>query len=177
MFCANTHIVCFINPGAGPPAFQTQAPDCKNLVFPGIVLPHFPFPFLSLSLSLTMLPFQTMQEAELALGRALTCAERLWFRYSAQMPDFLLYCHNTLFMFVVFTLVPLPLALMEIMNPKPLEKYKIQPKVRVPSHSFFKCYKDVLRVFVLAVGPLQFFSYPVVKVNSTKSGKWNSQGF
>lgn len=132
---------------------------------------------ISLPLSSSMLPFQTMHEAELALGRTLTFAERLWFRYSAQMPDFLLYSHNTFFLFLFFSLAPLPLTLMEHINPKPLQKYKLQPKVHLSPQTFFKCYKDVIKVFILAVGPLQLFSYPAIKVRlSTELCEFHSLG-
>lgn len=117
-----------------------------------------------------MLPFQTMQEAELALGRSLTCAERLWFRYSAQTPDFLLYCHNILFLFLIFSLVPLPLAFLEIKSSKTLSKYKLQPKVRLPSQTVFKCYKEVMFMFFFVVGPLQLVSYPTVKLVGIRTG-------
>ena len=111
-----------------------------------------------------MLPFQTMQEAEMALARPLTFAERLWFRYSAQIPDFWLYCHNILFLFLIFSVAPLPLAFIDINNSKSLSKYKLQPKIRLPSHAIFKCYKDVMLMFIFIVGPLQLCSYPTVKV-------------
>ncbi|KAK9147556.1 hypothetical protein Scep_006313 [Stephania cephalantha] len=110
-----------------------------------------------------MLPYQSLQEAEQALGRHLTYAETLWFNYSANMSDYFLYCHTILFLFLVFSLVPLPLVFMELKRPKIVEKYKIQPKVRIPRSLMFKCYRDVMRMFFLVVGPLQLISYPSVK--------------
>ncbi|KAK9103577.1 hypothetical protein Sjap_020831 [Stephania japonica] len=110
-----------------------------------------------------MLPYQSLQEAEQALGRHLTYAETLWFNYSANMSDYFLYCHTILFLFLVFTLVPLPVVFMELKRPKIVEKYKIQPKVRIPRSLMFKCYRDVMRMFFLVVGPLQLLSYPSVK--------------
>ncbi|RWW23838.1 hypothetical protein GW17_00011896 [Ensete ventricosum] len=113
-----------------------------------------------------MLPYATLEDAEAALGRSLTVAEALWFRYSARMPDYLLYCHNVLFLLVIFSLAPLPLTLIELCLPAAVSPYKLQPKVRLPAASFLRCYKDVMRVFIFVVGPLQLSSYPTVKVPS-----------
>ncbi|KAL6007968.1 hypothetical protein ACLOJK_033473 [Asimina triloba] len=117
-----------------------------------------------------MLLFQTMEEAEQALGRTLTYAEKLWFRYSARMPDILLYYHNIIFLFVIFSVVPLPLVFMELKRAKALRKYKLQPKVLLPSPTVFKCYKDVMRMFFLVVGPLQLSSYPAIKLVGIRTG-------
>lgn len=111
-----------------------------------------------------MLPYPTAAEAEAALGRAMTPAEALWFRYTAAVPDYHLYCCNILFLFVVFTLAPLPIALLELRAPTAVTPYKLQPRVRLSKAEFIRCYKDVLRVFFLVIGPLQLVSYPAVKV-------------
>lgn len=111
-----------------------------------------------------MIPYASAAEAEAALGRNITAAEALWFRYSARVPDYLLFYHNILFLFVVFTLAPLPLALLELRAPWTISTYKLQPKIRLPRASFLQCYKDVMRAFVFVVGPLQLSSYPTVKV-------------
>lgn len=111
-----------------------------------------------------MLPYRNLVDAELALGRNLTAIETLWFHYSASMPDYLLYYHNIAFLFFTFTLVPLPIAVAELIRPSTIAPFKLQPKVTLPPSSFFKCYKEVLRVFFLVVGPLQLISYPSVKV-------------
>lgn len=116
-----------------------------------------------------MIPYATVGEAEAAIGRSLSTAETIWYNYSATMPDYLLYYHNLLFLFVVFTIVPLPIALIELWAPRAVAPYKIQPKVQLAPVSFFKCYMDVLRVFVFVVGPLQLSSYPIIKVRNTKS--------
>lgn len=110
-----------------------------------------------------MLPYQTLQEAELALGRNLTYLESLWFHYSSQKSDYFLFCHNILFLFLVFSLVPLPLVFMELKSSKSIEKFKLQPKVKIPEPDMLKCYKDVMKMFFLVVGPLQLLSYPTVK--------------
>ncbi|ONK71864.1 uncharacterized protein A4U43_C04F13170 [Asparagus officinalis] len=94
----------------------------------------------------------------------------LWFRYSATMPDSILYYHNTLFLFIIFTLVPLPLSLIELCFPSFLSKYKIQPKVWLTPAKFLECYKNVMKVFFLVVCPLQLMSYPTVKLIGIRAG-------
>lgn len=113
-----------------------------------------------------MIPYHSLQEAEAALGRILTFAETLWFNYSATKSDYFLYCHNILFLFLIFSLVPLPLVFLEVKRLSPFDSYKIQPKVRLSLHEMLNCYKDVMRMFFLVVGPLQLVSYPSVKVSS-----------
>ena len=112
-----------------------------------------------------MLPFSTIEEATAFLGRNLTVAETLWFNYSAKKSDYYLYCHNILFLFLIFSVVPLPLVFVEMMRSLGFDKYKIQPKVTLSLSEMFRCYKDVMRMFVLVVGPLQLVSYPSIKVN------------
>ncbi|KAH0973888.1 hypothetical protein GBA52_015787 [Prunus armeniaca] len=75
-----------------------------------------------------MLPYQTLEEAASALGRNLTFAETLWFNYSASKSDYVLYLHNILFLFVIFSVVPLPLVFAEVLRWAGLDRYKIQPK-------------------------------------------------
>lgn len=117
-----------------------------------------------------MLPYQTLQEAELALGRSLTFAETLWFNYSARKTDYYLYCHTILFLFFVFSVVPLPLVFMELKRFTNVDKFKIQPKVRLSYAEMFQCYKDVMRLFFLIVGPLQLVSYPTFKMIGVHTG-------
>ncbi|KAG8659366.1 hypothetical protein MANES_02G032800v8 [Manihot esculenta] len=111
-----------------------------------------------------MLPYNSLDEAAVSLGRNLTFAETLWFNYSANKSDYFLYCHNILFMFLIYSTVPLPYVLVELMRSAGFEKYKIQPKVKLSSSETFKCYKDVMRMSFLVVGPLQLLSYPSVKM-------------
>lgn len=111
-----------------------------------------------------MLPYQTLDEASAALGRNFTYAETLWFNYSARKSDYFLYCHNIIFLFVVFSVVPLPLVFAELAHLAGFDRYKIQPKARLSSAEVFRCYKDVMRMFFLVVGPLQLASYPSIKV-------------
>jgi len=73
-----------------------------------------------------MIPYGTVAEAALALGRGLTWAEATWFRYSAAMPDHWLLWHNTLILFLAHVLVPLPLALLERLAPAFAMRYKLQ---------------------------------------------------
>lgn len=112
-----------------------------------------------------MLPYATIDEAAAALGRNLTFAETLWFNYSANKSDYFLYCHNILFLFLIFSLVPLPVVFLELARSAGFDGYKIQPKVRLSFEEMFKCYKDVMRMFFLVVGPLQLVSYPSIKVS------------
>ncbi|KAL4282985.1 hypothetical protein GQ457_16G026440 [Hibiscus cannabinus] len=117
-----------------------------------------------------MLPFTTIEEAATFMGRNLTVAETLWFNYSAKKSDYYLYCHNILFLFLIFSVVPLPLVLVEMMRSLGFDKYKIQPKVSLTLSEMFQCYKDVMRMFVLVVGPLQLVSYPSIKMIRIRTG-------
>ncbi|KAJ6703699.1 STEROL DESATURASE [Salix viminalis] len=111
-----------------------------------------------------MLPYTTLDEAAAALGRNLTVAETLWFNYSAKKSDYYLYCHNILFLFLIFSVVPLPLVFTSLWRSGGFDKYKIQPKVKLSPSETFKCYKDVMFMFFFVVGPLQLVSYPSVKM-------------
>ncbi|KAB5564409.1 hypothetical protein DKX38_004463 [Salix brachista] len=111
-----------------------------------------------------MLPYTTLDEAEAALGRNLTVAETLWFNYSAKKSDYHLYCHNILILFLIFSVVPLPLVFTSLWRSGGFDKYKIQPKVKLSPSETFKCYKDVMFMFFFVVGPLQLVSYPSVKM-------------
>ncbi|KAL3583891.1 hypothetical protein D5086_014952 [Populus alba] len=93
-----------------------------------------------------MLPYSTLDEASAALGRNLTVAETLWFNYSAKKSDYYLFCHNILFLFLIFSVVPLPLFFTNLWRSAGLDKYKIQPKVKLSPSEEFKCYKDVTRM-------------------------------
>ncbi|XP_022152787.1 methylsterol monooxygenase 1-1-like [Momordica charantia] len=117
-----------------------------------------------------MLPFQSLHEAQSALGRNLTFAETLWFNYSADKSDYFLYCHNILFLFLIFSFIPLPLVFLEILHAAGIYKYKIQPKVRLPFSEMFRCYRDVMRMFFLIVGPLQLISFPCIKMIGIRTG-------
>ncbi|KAK4476524.1 hypothetical protein RD792_015680, partial [Penstemon davidsonii] len=111
-----------------------------------------------------MLPYQTLQEAEFSLGRNLTFAETLWFKYSASKSDYFLYCHNTIFLFVFYTILPLPFVFIELLRSKNIDRFKIQPKIKNSFSDMMDCYKKVLVTFVCAVGPLQIFSFPVIQM-------------
>jgi hypothetical protein len=115
-----------------------------------------------------MLPWAAAAEAEAALGRAMTAPEALWLRLTATVPDYYLYCLNILFLLVVFTLAPLPVALLELRAPRAVQPYKLQPRVRLTRAEFLRCYADVMRIFFLVIGPLQLLSYPAVKVGSAR---------
>ncbi|CAM0150121.1 unnamed protein product [Urochloa decumbens] len=57
-----------------------------------------------------MIPFTTVEAAETSLGRAMTWAEALWFRYSRSTPDYWLCFQSFLILFATYTLAPLPSA-------------------------------------------------------------------
>ncbi|KAK0588122.1 hypothetical protein LWI29_034715 [Acer saccharum] len=117
-----------------------------------------------------MLPYASMEEAASALGRNLTMAETLWYKYSADKSDYFLYCHNILFLFVIFSVVPLPMVFIELMRSNNFDQYKIQPKVRMSLSDMFRCYKDVMGMFFFIVGPLQLVSYPSIKMIGIRAG-------
>ncbi|GLJ30319.1 hypothetical protein SUGI_0599790 [Cryptomeria japonica] len=79
-----------------------------------------------------MLPYETIELAEGALGRKLSCWENLWFRFSAKMLDIWLYFHTIWIVLIVFSMVPLPLFILELVKARGLQKYKIQPKIYTP---------------------------------------------
>ncbi|CAL5442213.1 unnamed protein product [Camellia sinensis] len=110
-----------------------------------------------------MLPYKTIQEAETAIGRPLTAAETLWFHYSATKSDYFLYCHNILFLFLVFSLTPLFYHLLELTYSK-IHRFKIQPKIKLSFSQSLNCYLAVMRMFFLVVGPLQLLSYPSIQL-------------
>ncbi|KAL8253709.1 hypothetical protein R6Q59_031930 [Mikania micrantha] len=111
-----------------------------------------------------MLPYTTVQDAETAIGRSLTAAETLWFNYTANKSDYVLYCYNVLFLFIIFTTVPLFYLITELVFHDYAVAYKIQPKAKFSLIDNFKCYFDVMRVFILVVGPLQLVSYPSIRM-------------
>ncbi|KAL2902181.1 Methylsterol monooxygenase 1-1 [Bienertia sinuspersici] len=117
-----------------------------------------------------MLPYQTIGDAEIALNRTLTFAETLWFNYSANKSDYFLYCHNILFLFLIFSLVPIPLVVAELFRASNVERYKIQPKVRLSFSEMISCYKTVMKMFFFAVGPLQLVSYPSIQFIGIRTG-------
>ena len=47
---------------------------------------------------------------------------------------------------------------------KNIQVYKIQPKIKFSYSEVFGCYKEVMRMFILVVGPLQLVSYPSIQV-------------
>ncbi|KAK1685222.1 hypothetical protein QYE76_046070 [Lolium multiflorum] len=116
-----------------------------------------------------MLPYATAAEAEAALGRVMTSAEAAWFRYSAALPDPLLYCLTIAIVLLVYTLVGLPLALVELSAPADdvsVMQYKLQPRVRLSPAEFLRCYLDSVRLLVLYGGGLSvLFDFPFNPTN------------
>ncbi|KAI7733257.1 hypothetical protein M8C21_009724 [Ambrosia artemisiifolia] len=111
-----------------------------------------------------MLPYATVDAAETAIGRPLTTLETFWFNYSATKSDYFLYCHNILFLFLVFTLIPLFYVFLQLFFSKYIIAYKIQPKAKFSVLDNFNCYLYVMRTFLLVVGPLQLVSYPSIQM-------------
>lgn len=111
-----------------------------------------------------MLQYRSIEETELSLGRNLTVAEKLWYSYSADKSDYMLYNHNWIFLFFVFSFVPLPCVLVELFGFNNLQKFKMQPRIKRSLSELFKCYKDVaLNNFILVAGPLIAVSFPSFK--------------
>ncbi|KAL5718397.1 Methylsterol monooxygenase 1-2 [Ranunculus cassubicifolius] len=113
-----------------------------------------------------MLPYRTIQEAELVLQTELTYIQKLWFSYSATKSDYFLYAHNVIFVIFFYTLIPLPLGFLDL---KLSNKYKLQPKVKISYQEMIRCYKETVRVLIFAVGPISLLSYPVVKLVGIKT--------
>lgn len=110
-----------------------------------------------------MIPYPTVQDASVALGRNLTWFETVWFDYSATKSNFYVYCHTILLLILVFSLAPLPLVFVELTGW--FDRFKIQPKVKYSLSDMFRCYKDVMQLFFIVVGTLQLVSYPSLQVN------------
>ncbi|KAJ0112356.1 hypothetical protein Patl1_00266 [Pistacia atlantica] len=117
-----------------------------------------------------MLPYLNLQDAEAGLGRELSFAEKIWFNYSANKHDFVLHSHNIIFLCFFYSLVPLPYMLVELSRSKKIMKYKVQPKVQRSFWDMFKCYKDVMKSFLIVVGPLQLLSYPTINLIGIRTG-------
>ncbi|KAG2248928.1 hypothetical protein Bca4012_087746 [Brassica carinata] len=115
-----------------------------------------------------MIPYPTVQDASVALGRNLTLFETVWFDYSATKSDFHVYCHTILVLFLVFSLAPLPFVFVELTGW--FERFKIQPKVKYSLSDMFLCYKEVMKLFLRVVGTLQFVTYPSIQMAGIRSG-------
>ncbi|KQK17305.1 methylsterol monooxygenase 1-1 [Brachypodium distachyon] len=115
-----------------------------------------------------MLPYATAAEAEAALGRVMTRAESAWFRYSAAVPDHLLFCHTVAILLLVYTLAALPLSLLELTTSTPT--YKLQPRTRPTPSILIRSYLHSARALLLSGGVLSLFSYPTVKLLRIRAG-------
>lgn len=111
-----------------------------------------------------MIPYATVAEVEVALGRAMTSAEAAWFQYSAAMPDYWLWWHTAFVFLVFYTLTPLPLTLLEQLAPLVALKYKLQPRMRNSPAALLRCYRDSALQVLLVMSPCLIVFYPVVKV-------------
>ncbi|XP_002441034.2 methylsterol monooxygenase 1-1 [Sorghum bicolor] len=119
-----------------------------------------------------MIRYATLEAAEAALGRAMTAAEAAWFRHSRSTPEYCLYFESLVILLAAYSLVPLPLAMLELCAPAKLTTpYKLQPQVRLSPAAFLRCYKDTARVLVLlTIRPLLYLPYPIVKIAGIRSG-------
>ncbi|XP_047939236.1 methylsterol monooxygenase 1-2-like isoform X4 [Salvia hispanica] len=117
-----------------------------------------------------MLPYATIHDAEAALGRSLSNAETVWFNYSATKSDYILYCHNIIFLFIIFSLFPFYYLFLEYFFTNSVAPFKIQPKVKLSFSDTLHCYKSVMRMFFLVVGPLQLVSYPSILIIGIRTG-------
>ncbi|KAF8652243.1 hypothetical protein HU200_062879 [Digitaria exilis] len=119
-----------------------------------------------------MISFATAEEAEAALGRAMTWTEAAWFRYSGSTPDYCLCFLNFFILFASYTLAAVPIALLELCAPgKLIMSYKLQPQVRLSPNVFLRCYKDTARILALiTIGPLLMVPYPALKVAGIRTG-------
>ncbi|ANM66182.1 Methylsterol monooxygenase 1-3 [Arabidopsis thaliana] len=115
-----------------------------------------------------MIPYPTVEDASVALGRNLTWFETVWFDYSATKSNFHVYCHTILVLFLVFSLAPFPLVIVEWTGW--FDQFKIQKKVKYSLSDMFQCYKEVMKLFLLVVGTLQIVSYPSIQMVGIRSG-------
>ncbi|XVF79889.1 hypothetical protein PTKIN_Ptkin15bG0026900 [Pterospermum kingtungense] len=115
-----------------------------------------------------MLPYQTLEEAALAVGRNLTMAEKVWFNYSAHKSDFLLYSHNVLFLFLVLSSFPLPYAFIELSQSEVMAKFKVQTKIKRSFSDMFKSYTNAVKKYAGIVSPLILVGYPALKEVSSQ---------
>lgn len=106
--------------------------------------------------------FERVEEAKVCLGRELGFAEELWLEYSSTKSDYILYCHNTLFLLSFYTLLPLPYIIIQLCN---IRRFKIQPNMQISFSDILDCYYKVFFTFLLALAPLQIFSYPLIQVH------------
>eukprot|EP00249_Psilotum_nudum_P000702 c12797_g1_i1 orf=380-1291(+) len=111
-----------------------------------------------------MLPFASIQDAQIAMERPLSYWESVWFHYTADVSDFWLYCLNVIFLFLIFNLAPLPSVVIELFKVQAFQKYKLQPGVFNSPSEVYRCYRTVMYTFLTVVGPLQVLSYPTIKL-------------
>ncbi|KAJ7524036.1 hypothetical protein O6H91_18G074100 [Diphasiastrum complanatum] len=116
-----------------------------------------------------MMQFRILEDAQAAVGRPLSPLETIWLNHTSNVTDFQLYCYNIVFLFIVFTLIPLPSVMLDVLRVRAFDKYKLQPGVHTPGSIAFQCYKDVMLTFIVVVGPLQISSYPVFKMLGFRS--------
>ncbi|KAG0521645.1 hypothetical protein BDA96_08G179100 [Sorghum bicolor] len=112
-----------------------------------------------------MMPYATAAEAEAALGRSMTWAEALWFRYSAAMPDLWLMWHIALVYLVVDALAPLPAMILQQLAPG----YALRHKPSLVST--YLCYmRESTRVSLAILGPFPLVYTLTFKLFGVRTG-------
>ncbi|CAN6372838.1 unnamed protein product [Urochloa humidicola] len=118
-----------------------------------------------------MMPYGTAAEAEVALGRSMTWAEAMWYRYSAGMLDFWLMWHIALVYFVMYAVLPLPLLLLQQVAPAFTLQYKLQPQVKQMSPGAILRYmRDNTRQALFIIGPFPLVYYAAFKMSGIRMG-------
>jgi 4,4-dimethyl-9beta,19-cyclopropylsterol-4alpha-methyl oxidase len=123
-----------------------------------------------------MIPFTSIAEAEGALGRSLTSWEELWFTLTHNVSDYKLYCMNIVFLFIIFSFVPLPYVLLDVWKVRCAEKWKVQAGVHNEPAETWRCYKTVMWTFFTVVGPLQLCSFGAVRGDPVRAAPAGSLG-
>ncbi|XP_066357197.1 very-long-chain aldehyde decarbonylase GL1-10-like [Miscanthus floridulus] len=119
-----------------------------------------------------MMPYGTAAEAEAALGRSMTWAEALWFRYSAAMPDLWLTWHVALVYLVMYALAPLPVMILQQLAPGYALRHKLQPGVPQPSpvSAYLTYIWDSKGVTLSALGPFPLIYSAAFKLFGVRTG-------
>ncbi|KAH7284618.1 hypothetical protein KP509_34G062700 [Ceratopteris richardii] len=111
-----------------------------------------------------MLLFSTLEEAATAVGRNLTTADALWFRYTAVIPDSWLFYLNAVFLFVIFNTATLPSLLLNVLGQTTfpyLRRFKLQPSF-TPLPVAFRIYMSVMKTFIFLLVRSYRCSFPLI---------------
>ncbi|KAG0521649.1 hypothetical protein BDA96_08G179300 [Sorghum bicolor] len=119
-----------------------------------------------------MMPYGTAAGAEAALGRSMSWAEALWFRYSAAMPELWLTSHIALVYLVMYAVAPLPVMVLQQLAPAYALRHKLQPGVPQPSPvSVYLSYISESKGLTLSVlGPFPLIYSAAFKLFGVRTG-------